>query len=289
MKEVFRLDLYKKSNRFSFVMMMGIVFAIVIAFPSAYPYAMAEDDSTQHHGLKSEFYTSSGPGAFDFDEKKETIVTPNINFNDLNPILEKLTGQENDVSVRWTGQIEPKYTEEYTFSMIGDNGFRLWVDDQLIIDHWVNDWDNQQVSQPISLEAGKKHDIKIEYFEDMGGANLMLEWESASQGKEIVPSDNLYVPADYTYHGPASSSISKDGKRIELNFDSDFNEIPESAVNHFTTVGDKLATSISLKEEDSSTIILNLEYPITSKDEENLWVTYDGEGQITTTDDEQLL
>jgi hypothetical protein len=78
--------------------------------------------------------------------------------------------------------------------MIGDNGFRLWVDGQLVIDHWVDDWDVEQTSQPIRLEAGQKYDIKVEYFENEGGASLRLWWQSPSQPKGIVPTEALYLP-----------------------------------------------------------------------------------------------
>lgn len=76
--------------------------------------------------------------------------------------------------MRWTGQILAPETGDYTFYMTGDNGFRLWIDDQPVIDHWVNDWDVEQTSAPISLQGGVKYSFKVEYFEDFGGSNLYL-------------------------------------------------------------------------------------------------------------------
>ncbi|WP_054860274.1 PA14 domain-containing protein [Gracilibacillus sp. JCM 18860] len=179
-----------------------IVFLLMIMCLLPLSVLIADSQNDRKNGLKGDFYTSSEPGAFDFDEKKETVVTPNINFSDLESLLEELTGQADDVSVRWTGQLKAEFTEDYTFSMIGDNGFRLWIDNELVIDHWVNDWDNEQKSTPISLEAGKMYDIKIEYFEDMGGSNLKLSWSSDSQPKEVIPIQNLYLPEDYSVPGP---------------------------------------------------------------------------------------
>ncbi|WP_216639620.1 FIMAH domain-containing protein [Virgibacillus phasianinus] len=276
-----------KAGRFVFAIVLTLFFSIAI-YSLGLAHVQAKEDSSQQNGLKGDFYISSEPGAFDFSEKKATIVSPNINFGNLNPTLKTLTGQEDDVTVRWTGQIKPEYTEDYTFSMIGDNGFRLWIDNQLVIDHWVNDWDIEQVSEPISLEAGKTYDIKIEYFEDHGGAHLKLNWSSASQEKEIVPNNRLYLPEGFTNEGPISSSVSESGKTIEMNFQSELNEVPENANDHFTTIGNSKPTSISLKEDDPSTLILELDYPITSKDDENLLVTYDGEGQLTKKDGDVL-
>src|SRR5699024_1606874 len=125
-----------------------------------------------------------------------------------------------------------------TFYMIGDNGFRLWIDGQLVIDHWVDDdWDNEQDSEPISLEAGKKYDIKIEFFEDVGGSNLHFRWSSSSQSKEIVPRENLYTPKDFNYSGPIQVKVDKSGELVELNFKKDINSLPDDAKDHFNIMG----------------------------------------------------
>ena len=94
-------------------------------------------------------------------------------------------------SVRWTGQIEAEYSEEYTFFITSDNGRRLWIDDQLIIDRFIPDWDIEY-SGTITLEAGRKYDIKVEYFDELFGANIRLRWESASRSKQIVPQSSLF-------------------------------------------------------------------------------------------------
>ncbi|MGP4038633.1 FIMAH domain-containing protein [Gracilibacillus sp. D59] len=267
-----------------------LMFAFFIIFMCSLPLStlIADSENNGQNGLKGEFYTSSEPGAFDFDEKKATVVTPNINFGNLESLLEELTGQADDASVRWTGQLMPEFTEDYTFSMIGDNGFRLWIDNELVIDHWVNDWDNEQESAPISLEAGQKYDIKIEYFEDMGGSNLKLSWSSDSQPKEVVPIQNLYLPEDYSVPGPTNGVISADGMQVSLNFENALEELPDEAASYFSAIGNKQVVNAERKADDPSTIILELDYPITSKDNDYLYVSYDGNGPITTTEGNSL-
>jgi hypothetical protein len=97
-------------------------------------------------------------------------------------------------SIRWLGKIEPRYTGEYTFYITSDNGRRLWINNQLVIDKWLNDWDIEY-SGVITLTAGQQYDIKLEYFENNGGANCKFSWSSASQPKEIVPKNQLYPAA----------------------------------------------------------------------------------------------
>ncbi|MES2933067.1 MAG: PA14 domain-containing protein, partial [Pseudomonadota bacterium] len=66
-----------------------------------------------------------------------------------------------------------------------DNGRRLWVNDQLLIDRWIDNWD-VEYSASIPLEAGKTYKVKVEYFESWGGASAKLEWSSPSQFREVV-------------------------------------------------------------------------------------------------------
>lgn len=98
----------------------------------------------------------------------------------------------NGYSIRWTGKIEPRYSGEYTFYITSDNGRRLWINNQLVIDKWLDDWDIEY-SGTITLTAGQLYDIKMEYFENNGGANCRLRWSSASQPKEIIPKNQLYA------------------------------------------------------------------------------------------------
>src|SRR3712207_7898002 len=58
-------------------------------------------------------------------------------------------------SVRWTGQIEAKYTETYTFRTASADGVRLWVDGQLVVDNWTTHTARIDTGT-IALEAGKR-------------------------------------------------------------------------------------------------------------------------------------
>ncbi|MFZ5989825.1 MAG: S8 family serine peptidase, partial [Bacillota bacterium] len=99
---------------------------------------------------------------------------------------------ENDTfSVRWTGYVEPKYTEEYTFYANAGDGIRLWIDGQLIIDDW-RDKGITESAGTISLNANHKYNIRMEYYESLGVSKAQLWWSSQTQQKEIVPKEHLY-------------------------------------------------------------------------------------------------
>ncbi|HYO07770.1 MAG TPA: PA14 domain-containing protein, partial [Tepidisphaeraceae bacterium] len=116
-------------------------------------------------------------------------------------------------SARWVGQIEPRYSETYTFSTRSDEGVRLWVDNKLIIDSWSRHKLKTDAGT-ITLQAGKRYDLRMEYYDFSGAAVARLMWQSASQAQEDVPTSQLFAQA------PFSSPAAAPGDRIEAeNFD----------------------------------------------------------------------
>ena len=104
----------------------------------------------------------------------------------------------DDFQVTWTGYIKPEHTDNYKFTSKADDGMKLWIDEQLVIDQWeetqnsvdgnVMDSDNSTLKNgTIKLKKGKQYPIKIKYFEKKHNAGIALFWESNKIKKEIVP------------------------------------------------------------------------------------------------------
>jgi len=152
-------------------------------------------------------------------------------------------------SARWTGQIQPKYSGEYTFFVNSDNGRRLWINGQLVIDSWIDDW-NVDYSGKITLTAGQKYDIKLEYFENYGGAGAKLEWYHASQTRQVVPQIQLYsnaLPtvsitspaATATFESPASitltsSAADNGGSVVKVEYYNGATKIGQATANPYS-------------------------------------------------------
>lgn len=82
-------------------------------------------------------------------------------------------------SARWTGTITvPRGTPAATrLGIVGNDGYRLWLDGTLLID----DWRKQSVGttlESVSLRPGTRHTIRLEYFETRGNARLTLVWNA---------------------------------------------------------------------------------------------------------------
>ncbi|WP_201008709.1 PA14 domain-containing protein [Paenibacillus glycanilyticus] len=239
--------------------------------------------ASEAQGLLGEYYLNSGSGNnFAFGDYKATTVDPLINFTDLNPVLKGWTGVEDNANVRWTGQIMPPASGDYTFYMMGDNGFRVWIDNKLVIDHWVNDWDKEQTSTPVTLESNRKYDIKIEYFEDFGGSNLYLRWSTPTLAKEIIPGNAFYLPAEYT--GPKAASVAADGKTVSLSMLSGLGELPTDLNNHLTVManGQPVSASQIASGEDSASLTVSLAKIVLPG--QTVSLAYDGQGNLKYAD-----
>ena len=81
----------------------------------------------------------------------------------------------------------PQFTGTYTFYTQSDDGVRLWVNGQQIINNWTDHAPTEN-SGTIALTAGQRYDIRMEFYENGGGAVARLLWSSASVPKAVVPS-----------------------------------------------------------------------------------------------------
>jgi len=94
-------------------------------------------------------------------------------------------------TVRWTGDVQPLFSETYIFYTRTDDGVRLWVNDQLLVDQW-HDQGATEWSGTIAMSARQRYPITMEYYENGGLAVAQLSWSSPSTGKQIIPATQLY-------------------------------------------------------------------------------------------------
>jgi hypothetical protein len=80
----------------------------------------------------------------------------------------------DNFSARWSRNIEFE-PGDYLFHLTVDDGAKLWVDDQLLIDDW-RDGPPRKTSTSLAL-AGGVHNLQVEYYERNGGARVRMWWE----------------------------------------------------------------------------------------------------------------
>jgi len=145
-------------------------------------------------GLVGQYFTNSSTtytNANNFNPTNLflTRVDPVVDFNWTNGTLPDLSN--GLYCVRWTGQVQPQFSETYIFDVNSDDGCRLWVNDQLLINKWQAQGDTDSTNA-IALQAGTRYDLKLEYLQAGGAAQVHLNWYSPSQSKEVIPNTSLY-------------------------------------------------------------------------------------------------
>ena len=113
-------------------------------------------------------------------------IVPNINFNwGGGQVLN--SGRSEDVIVRFTGNIIVPTSGYYNFYAPADDGTKLYIDNQLLINDWYDKGGGGSVSQSVYLTAGTSHPMTFYYYENGGGANVWLYYYTPQTGYQIVP------------------------------------------------------------------------------------------------------
>jgi hypothetical protein len=144
-------------------------------------------------GLHAEYWSNAFPNA-PFTGAATLVRTDAVvNFNwgtgSPDPSI-----SSDHFTARWTGSVQAQFNETYTFYITTDDGSRLWVNGQLIIDAW-QDQPPTEWNGSIALTAGQRYNLEMDYYENQGGAVAMLSWSSPSTTKAIVPTSQLYPTA----------------------------------------------------------------------------------------------
>jgi hypothetical protein len=97
-------------------------------------------------------------------------------------------------SVRWTGTVTPDCDDTFTFHTVSNDGVRLWVNGQLLIDN-PRDHATVENQGKIALPSGEKATLRMESYQ-MGSDSLArLLWSGSTRQKTVIPASQLSPPA----------------------------------------------------------------------------------------------
>jgi len=170
-------------------------------------------------GLRADYYDN-----IDFTGTRVRRIDPVVSFDWGGGQPDPGIGADT-FSVRWIGQVQPRFNETYNFHVIADDGVRLWVNNQLLADGW-RDQGPTEYSGAIPLLAGYLYDIKMEMYENGGGAVAQLLWSSPSVGREVIPETQLYppvssnIPPNVTLTSPATGAVFVATSTVNLSADA---------------------------------------------------------------------
>ena len=137
------------------------------------------------NGIGYKYYEGLWSKLPDFNRLKANRTGKTYDFD-----LEGIDNLSDHFGLVLTSKIQIKDEGDYTFSLYSNDGSKLFIDNQLIVDiDGLHGFDGQ--SGKIKLGQGK-HEIRIEYFQAGGGRGLELFYVSSKIEKQKVPADILF-------------------------------------------------------------------------------------------------
>jgi beta-glucosidase len=141
-----------------------------------------------------------------------TRADPNVDFN-FNSVSPQAGVNATQWSARWTGTLNPPATGSYTFSLTSDDGSRLFINGQQVIDNWRDQASNTQTAM-VSLTAGQPASIEVDYYQDGGASLVSLGWQPPgpdpiTQAADTAKSSDVAVvfASDFETEGSDLTSI----------------------------------------------------------------------------------
>jgi beta-glucosidase len=125
--------------------------------------------SEANRGLWAEYFDNKDLKG----EPKVTRLDKQVNYSWTKSPVQDIP--KDNFSVRWTGLIKSPKTGDSEFVVRGDDGYRLYIDNKLVLDKWQ---DHAAVSETVlvKLEANKVYAVKLEYYQGTGDAEIRLGW-----------------------------------------------------------------------------------------------------------------
>ena len=169
-----------------------LIFALVLIFFSTHLISQ--------NGLKAEYYDGT-----DFNRLVATRTDSKIDmYWNKRPPVEGIN--PHVCSIRWTGRLKAPKTGTYKFSARVDDGIRVWVGGQKVIDDWgLNDVGI--FSGKVKMEAGRFYDLKVEYFNALIEGEITLLWSIPKENEsyfdswfedkaEVIDANYFYLPKE---------------------------------------------------------------------------------------------
>ena len=154
-------------SKILFVQGTGLIGPVVNPVPGAVLYT---DVSRKEHGLKAEYFDNTRLEGEPALKRTDAAVNFVWAFQGVSPKLAK------NYSVRWTGVLWPASTADYVLGFTGQDGYRVWIDGEPLVEDWTPHRPSTTKTKGIHLEQGKAYTIKIEYFQTIRSAEARLVW-----------------------------------------------------------------------------------------------------------------
>lgn len=171
-------------------------------------------------GIDYAYYEASGYTVVpDF-----TKITP-VKKGTLNSISISVANRQERFAMSFDGYIEVPSDGLYTFYSTSDDGSKIYIDGQLVVDndglHGII-----EVSGAVGLKAGK-HAISVGYFQQDWDGVLQVRYSGPGIGKQYIPSNALFRNAGYELLAAVNPGSILGGLEYSYYEQSSYSQVPD--------------------------------------------------------------
>ena len=139
-------------------------------------------------GLTAEFFNNT---EFEGEPVHKGIVSE-VNYNTGGNTQFAPNVNLTNFTARFSGEFESPISGDVIFNLSGNDGFRLFIGEEKVIETWSNDHGSEK-KYTMKAEKGKKYPIKIEYLQKIGSAELNF---TAGIYKPVAPMETVSKTKD---------------------------------------------------------------------------------------------
>jgi beta-glucosidase len=132
--------------------------------------ALCMDSSCTERGLKGEYFPNMNLEGSPVMSRTDRAVNFAWGDTGISPQLLK------NYSVRWTGYLRPPESGDFLIGFTGQDGYRLWLDGNLLVEDWTLHHPASTLTKKVHLEKDHPYSLKIEYFQDVRSSESRLIW-----------------------------------------------------------------------------------------------------------------
>ncbi|MGN6249111.1 MAG: PA14 domain-containing protein [Ginsengibacter sp.] len=137
------------------------------------------------NGLDYKYYEAASYSSLPDFNSVTPVKSGNVSSFDIS-----VANRATSFSINFTGYIDVPSDGQYTFYTTSDDGSKLYIDNQLVVDNDMVQPATER-SGTIGLKAGK-HAISVGYFQEGGGDVLSVSYSGPGVNKQVIPNSSLY-------------------------------------------------------------------------------------------------
>jgi hypothetical protein len=179
----------------------------IAAGATTFQRAILSDDEpvlTMGNSLRKSIYFPYNDSSVSLDSLTAAYTSFDATINKNSSGFEA-EGLVDNFAVRWQGYVKIQTTGQYVFTARGDDGMRLKVNNNQVINQWQVQGATSYNSAPIQLTAGSWVPVQLDYYQGNGGKEVSLSWTRPNPNggtaiTELIPSSSFapYLPTQQT-------------------------------------------------------------------------------------------